>query len=558
MSGSVLGKRWLVRDPDADAPASPADLMVRLLRLRGISSRADARVFLRPELPEELDLPNIDLAVERLSRAIAEGERIAVYGDYDADGITATALLVEGITDLGGRAVPYIPDRFGEGYGLNTTALHALIDHGAQLVVAVDTGTSAVDEVAYANEHSLDVLVLDHHTPKDAGLPDAAAVVNPHLPGTPEAFRYLSGCGVAFVVLAALARHLGHEFDPDRYLDLVAIGAVCDVVPLVGANRAAVLRGLHQIDRRTRPGLAALLNAARFQGTPSAHTLAFVVGPRLNAAGRLDHGLKSYDLLRTRDEAEARALAVELEELNRRRQTLTAEAVALFRDLARAECGGAPLIMVGHPDVGSGIVGLVAARLADEHFRPAIVFRRGPEYSTGSARSISGFDIHEALAQGSHLMERFGGHQQAGGFTVRTERVEELRELLTAWAAGQQDWTAVVPSLTVDLTLTPSAGLTLGQARSVIRQLEPCGNGNETPLFLTRAARVRETSVTRDGRHLRLRLDAGPGHRPWPAIAFDMAAHRPRLGQSLDLVYQITDDRYGDPQMRVLDLAPAG
>jgi len=533
-------------------------LIVRLFRMRGINDNAAARMFMQPALPRTIELPNLALALDRIARALAEGERIAVYGDYDADGMTATAVLVEGLRALGADVFPYIPNRFTEGYGLNREALRTLVEGGAGLVIAVDTGTSAVGEVAYANERLLDVVIVDHHTPK-AELPDAVAVVNPHLEGTPEELRYLSGCGVAFAVLLAVADRLGRSLDPMPYLDLVAIGTVCDVVPLSGANRALVAEGLKQLDRRARPGLAALLDLARFRGKATAHTLGFVVGPRLNAAGRLDHGLKAYELLVTRDEARARALAAELEDLNRRRQQLTAEAVALCRALAQSECAGAPLVMVGHPEISPGIVGLVAARLADEHVRPAIVFTRGKRYSTGSARSIEGFNIHLALSQGGHLMERFGGHHQAGGFTVRTERVEQLRELLTAWASTAHDWDDAVPTITADFELPIDLPLDPWEVLGAVEQLEPCGTDNPSPLFVARGAVVRDARATADGKHLRLRLDRGPGRRPWPAIAFGMAAHRPRSGDRIDLVYEVCEDTFGEPrpQLRIKDLAPS-
>jgi single-stranded-DNA-specific exonuclease len=556
MLGSALGKRWRLRDESTGLPATKHELIVRLFRLRGINDTAAARAFMHPALPQTIELPNLALALDRIARALAEGERIAVYGDYDADGITATAVLVEGLHALGADVHPYIPNRVGEGYGLNETALRALAERGTRLVIAVDTGTSAVSEVAYANERLLDVVIVDHHTPK-AELPDAVAVVNPHLDGTPDEFRFLSGCGVAFCVLLALAERLGRSLDPAPYLDLVAIGTVCDVVPLSGANRALVVEGLKQLATRARPGLAALLEAARFRGKPTAHTLGFIVGPRLNAAGRLDHGLKSYELLVTRDEARARELAAELEELNRRRQQLTAEAVALCRGLAAAECAGAPLVMVGHPEIGAGIVGLVAARLADEHVRPAIVFTRGEQFSTGSARSIEGFNIHLALSQGGHLMERFGGHHQAGGFTVRTERVEQLRDLLTAWAATAHDWSEAVPTITADFELPVDLPLDPWEVLDAVEHLEPCGTENPSPVFVARNALVRDARVTADGKHLRLRLDRGPGRRPWPAIAFGMATHLPRPGERIDLVYEVSEDTFGEPrpQLRIKDLA---
>ena len=557
MSRSVLGKQWRVHDAAPGVPLSKGELLVRLLRLRGVASREEARRFLRPALPEpDESLPNLPAALDRLVRAVQDGERIAVYGDYDADGITATAVLVEGISDLGGVAFPYIPDRAGEGYGLNERALHALIERGAQLVVTVDTGTSAVREVAYANERGLDVIVLDHHVPK-AELPDAVAIVNPHLGETPAAHADLSGCGVAYIVLLALADRLGGSLAPERYHDLVAISTVCDVVPLRGANRALVAAGLRELTAGRRPGLAALLEAARLNPRRlTTHAIGFIIGPRLNAAGRLDHGLKAYELLTTRDETRARALAAELETLNRRRQQLTDEAVVLSRALADAECAGAPLVMVGHPGISQGIAGLVAARLAEERYRPAIVYERGEAYSTGSARSVPGFDIHAALTQGAHLFERFGGHQQAGGFKVRTDRLDELRRVLTAWVEAQQDWSALAPALDIDLELPVDAMLAPGELLGVVRQIEPCGQANAAPLFLARDVAVSRADLTREGRHLRLRLRGGD-RREWPAIAFGLGEHLPRRGARLDVVYAVTPDRDGGVQLQVKDFAVA-
>jgi single-stranded-DNA-specific exonuclease len=217
--------------------------------------------------------------------------------------------------------------------------------------------------------------------------------------------------------------------------------------------------------------------------------------------------------------------------------------------------------MVGHPSIGAGIVGLVAAKLADEHVRPAIVFTRGDQFSTGSARSIEGFNIHLALSQGSHLMERFGGHHQAGGFKVRTERVDELRRLLTEWAAGAYDWSDAVPTITADFELPLDLALDPWDVLGAVEQLEPCGAENPSPVFVARDALVRDAQLTADGKHLRLRIDRGPGHRPWSAIAFGMAAHRPRPGDRIDLVYEVCEDAWGreaSVQLRVTDLARSG
>lgn len=560
MSASVSGKRWRLRDetPPTGAP-SANELMARLLQLRGVTSREDARRFLQPAMPDPSELlPNLPVALDRLVRALRDGERIAVYGDYDADGMTGAAILVEGLTELGGSAFAYIPDRFSEGYGLNVAALRSLRDAGADLLVTVDTGTSAAREVAYANERGLDVIVVDHHVPK-ATLPDALALINPHLDGTDPAYAHLSGCGVAYTVLLALAARLGRSFDPERYADLAAIGTVADVVPLLGVNRPLVATGLARIAGGHRPGLAALMNVARIAGErPTTHTIGFRIAPRLNAAGRLATALTAFELLTTTDEARACALAGELEALNRRRQQLTDEALHLSRALADAECAGAPLVMVGHPSIHQGIAGLVAGKLADERARPAIVYQHGAEFSTGSARSVPAFDIHETLERAAHLLERFGGHHQAGGFKVRSDRLDELRRVLTDWTGEQRDWDSFIPEIEVDLELPVHHTLPPRQMLALVRQLEPCGPENPAPLFLGRGALVWEARrVGNGGKHLRLRLSDGRSRRGWTAIAFGLGEHAPRPGTRIDLVYSVAVARYEDAELHIVDFAPS-
>jgi single-stranded-DNA-specific exonuclease len=554
---SVRGRRWELLDPDPTPPRDARELLVRLLRLRGIGSSVAARGFLEPRLPATLPLlPNLTAAVDRLAGAIERRERIAVFGDYDADGTTATAILVEGITRLGGVAIPYIPDRQSEGYGLNTGALGRLIDDGVTLVVTVDTGTSAVAEVAYAADRAVDVIVVDHHLPK-AELPAAVAVVNPHLDheGIAPDLAHLSGCGVAFMVLAALNDRLGGAIDLTEFHDLVAIGTVCDVVPLHGANRALVASGLKQLEARARPGLAALIDGAGLRGqTLTTESIAFRLGPRINAAGRLAHASLAYELLVTRDPARALELAAELERLNSRRQELTEAAMIRCLALVESECAGAPLIMVGDGDIAEGIAGLAAAKLAERYYRPVVVYRRGAEFSVASARSIPELDIHAALAHGAHIVERYGGHHQAGGFTVRTERLEELRRALTEWAAAQLDWAALTPRTDVDLELPAGGPLTLGEIFRAVEHLHPCGAGNTAPLFVARRALVHRSWTITNGKHLRLRLASASEPRGWDAIGFNLGPHLPAPGERIDLVYAVARDRDGSVRVEVKDL----
>lgn len=551
MPASVLKKRWTVRDPGSPEPFEMSRLVMRLLKLRGVTSRPEARAYLKPDLPDVVHLPNMDVAVERLARAIRAGERVAVYGDYDADGMTATAILVEGILALGGDAIPYIPERRSEGYGLNRAALSVLKREGATVIVTVDTGTSAVDEIDYANEHNLDVIVADHHT-LPPRLPDAVAVVNPHLEGTPDSHTGLAGCGVAYTLLIGLADRMSVTLDREQFLDLVAIGTVCDVAPLNGANRALVSEGLRRIARRERPGLAALMDTARLTpGRLGAHAIGFTIGPRLNAAGRLDHAIKAYELLTTRDERRAYELARELEGLNRRRQDLTETALTIGRSLAR-EHRGHGLMMVGHPDIDQGIIGLVAGKLAMEFYRPAVVYEQGAEFSVGSARSIPEFNIVNALRQAAHVVERYGGHSQAGGFQVRTERLEELRAVLTDWAAEQLDWSSLTPELSLDLELDlddlPSLLL------DEIERMEPFGQDNAVPRFVARRMRVTGAWVVgKEGRHLRLRLAGPGGAREWEAVGFWLGKHLPRPGTVLDIAFSLHRDRRDGAELWIED-----
>jgi len=557
---SVLGKQWRLRD---DAPfAQPYEqraFLARLLKLRGVESKEAARAFLEPSLPAPAELPNLEGAVERLARAVRDSERIAIYGDYDADGITGTAVLVEGITALGGRAVPYIPDRFAEGYGLNTDALRLLMEEGASLVVSVDTGTSAWHEVAYANERELDVIVVDHHLPKGP-LPDAVAIVNPRLAGAPESHAHLSGCGTAFIVVRALAERLGRPLDALALLDLVAISTVCDVVALTGINRALVSLGLEQIRRRARIGISALIESAGLGEKPiTARSLGFQLGPRINAAGRLGHANTAYELLTTRHPDRARELAEQLSAINAERQLLTEEARTACLALAEQECAGAPLIMVGSETVHQGIAGLVAGRLAERYYRPAIVYQiRADGTAVGSARSIPGFNIHDLLARGEGTFMRWGGHPQAGGFTVRTEQLPALRATLTRAAAEMHDWSNAYPILDVDFELPLDARLPREGIDKLLQRLEPCGMENAAPVFLARQVRVLRSTLTRDGKHVQLTL-AGERNRPgWRGIAFGLGAHAPHVDASVDLVYQLSEDTWaGGMQVQVKDLRPS-
>jgi single-stranded-DNA-specific exonuclease len=557
-------RRWLVHPQVSALVGSTFPPLIRhLLHHRGVRSEDEAARFLflepRPEHDPHL-LPNVERAVERLSAAISGGEGIAVFGDFDVDGVTAAALLAEALAELGARVITYIPNRFSEGYGLNVGAITSLRQRGASLLLAADCGTSSVAEVEHACRLGMDVIILDHHAiPPE--LPPTVALVNPKLlseAGQESPLGNLASVGVAYKAMAALYQALGRAWQPHRFLDLVAIGTVADVAPLVRENRYLVKEGLAAIARAERPGLCALTAVAglRPEGVDS-EAIAYSLGPRLNAAGRLADANLSLRLLLTQDEGEAVQAARELNALNQERQRQTEQALATAGELLTAEDAQASLIFVGHPDISEGIVGLVASRLVDERYRPAIVYQHGESESRGSCRSIPEFNIVAALGRQAHLLVRYGGHARAAGFTVANANLPALKEGLLEQAARELAGAELSPALAID------AELPLGHLRGDdirwLQRFQPYGQGNPEPTFLSRGVSVAEARLLgNNGQHLRLKLKDGPV--TWPAIAFDMGERAVEAGQRVDVVYSLASERRGDDalELRIKDVVPSG
>jgi single-stranded-DNA-specific exonuclease len=561
------GRRWRLRGrfPEGALEGAPYPTLIRhLLWHRGLRTAEEAERFMQgpPMEYDPLLLPDIEPALRRLRQALRDGERIAVYGDFDVDGVTASALLVEGLRSLGADALAYIPDRFSEGYGLNCPALDRLRADGATLLLATDCGTSSPKEVNHARGLGMDVVILDHHSvPPDpstgslagqAGqrLP-AAATVNPKRPDSRYPDAELSSAALAYKLMAALYESLGHAWEGDRWLDLVALGTVADIAPLVNENRWLVKRGLERLANSQRPGLRALMEAAGIEPTQvDSEAIGYGLGPRLNAAGRLRHACLALELLLETDEEEARRRALELTALNRERQERTASALELAAGLLADEDAESPLIFVGHGDLPSGIVGLVAGRLAEGRYRPAVVYERREESSRASCRSIPEFDITGALRGCAELLERFGGHRAAAGFTARNEKLPALKEGLLRQAEAALAGVELVPAIDIDATLP--LGSLRGREIRLLSQMGPFGEGNPEPTFLSRGVEVVECRIVgSDGQHLRLKLrDAqGTGSRrdrqvvTWPAIAFGLGEAGVREGQRLDVVYSLASDR---------------
>lgn len=563
----VTSKKWEVAPPAPDSHlnrfSTLSPLLVQVLYNRGVREPQEIEDFLAGHWQEGdvFSLPDMARAVDVLVRAIKRRDPIAVYGDFDTDGVTATALLVQALTGLGADVRPYIPHRVDEGYGLNLEALRGLYGKKVRLVVTVDCGIRAVAEIEQARR-GLEFVVTDHHS-VGPELPFALAVINPKREDNRYPFRDFAGVGVAFKLAQALIREAAQcdipiHVEERSLLDLVAIGTVADVVPLLGENRYLVQQGLEVLNEARREGLHALLRIAGISpGKATAATIGFGLGPRLNAAGRLGDALLSYNLLITPDRAKAEQLAVRLNEQNRRRQALTLQAYERAEKMALAEGEDVPIMYAADETFVPGIVGLVAGRFTETYYRPSVIVEKGNEVCKGSCRSIQEFHITQALDECRDLLLRYGGHAAAAGFTVRRENLDPLMRRLFGIARRELGDKELFPRLDID-AVVPLAGMDWSTA-VWIQELEPCGERNPPPLFLSRGVQVaRAYTVGSDSSHLRMDLVAGNEGRE--AIAFGMGHRLAELGSCVDLVYSLEVNEWNGErrlQLNVQDARPA-
>ncbi len=557
-------KRWVIASPlTASARAALAGyppVVAQILFNRGLADPDDARWFFEGEVAGSTDpllIKDLPEAVERLQRSIARQERIAVYGDYDTDGVTATALLVQVLQALGAVVRPYIPHREDEGYGLNVEALKTLKDDSVSLIVTVDCGIRSVDEADAARALGIDLIISDHHTPGPE-MPRALAVINPKQPGDDYPEKGLAGVGLAYKLAQGLVRPLGSPpINGSDVLDLVALGSVADLAPLTGENRRLVRDGLKVINRARREGLRALIDIAKLKpGLLDAGHIGFALGPRLNAAGRLESALAAYDLLMTKDLFTANQLAQQLEAQNRERQDLTRLTHARARQLALDSGPDAALLFAADPDFRPGVVGLAAARLTEEFYRPAVVATLGPEYTKGSARSIREFHITEAFDECRPLLVRHGGHAAAAGFTAATPNVPALADALRAIAARE------LAGVELRATQHVDAEAVLSEINfELVDQLarfEPCGYGNPTPVLATRGLKVTNSrTVGQGGKHLKLTLS--DGRVTADAIAFNHGEWFTKMPARIDVAYVVEKNEWQGEmrlQLNVRDIQP--
>jgi len=565
----MIPARWAITArPDSSlTTALAADLAIpetlaALLLQRGLGAPLDAKAFLRPELARLSDpwsLADMPRATELIAGAVRSGAPILVHGDYDVDGQCAAALLTRVLRVAGARVHAFIPHRLRDGYDFGAAGLAEAERVGARLIVTCDCGITAVDAVRAASAAGREVIVTDHHLPGDV-LPPAAAVLDPNRPDCPSPEKGLCGAGVAFKLAQALAGTLGLSPNlPLHFLDYVALSTVADVVPLLGENRILVRHGLRMLAHSHWAGLRALVETAGLGGKPlRAGHIGFILGPRLNAAGRIGEPMGGLRLLLSDDPDEAAALARQLETLNARRQAMDQRVLDDAVSLADATLSPDDRALVlASDDWHPGVIGIVASRLVERYGRPTFLIAWDGAVGRGSGRSVVGFDLHAALARVGPLLERHGGHAMAAGLTVRRDRFEEFRVAFLGIAGELLAPDDLVPAHRVDLELP--LGQVSEQLERLIRHLEPCGPGNPAPVFGVRGARA--VDARRVGsNHLRFLLDDGSG--VLPAIGFQWADAIPDawLGVPLDVAFRLERDEWKGRarlQARVTAIKPA-
>lgn len=541
-------------------------VLAGVLAARAIVEEAAARRFLHPSLGDTHDphlLPGAERAVQRLATALDADETILVHGDYDADGLTAAALFYRLLRKLGGEVRTYIPSRLRDGFGLRTATVRGAAAEGVGLLLTSDCGSSDVEALAEARRLGLDVIVTDHHQLGPDSVNDEALIVNPRHPDSAYPNKHLSGVGVAYKLGEALVEHLGMPVESYRkaYLDLACVGTITDVCPLVGENRALVKAGLTALSATHKVGLRALMDACRMRGAASVRSVAFGLGPRLNAAGRLGDASEALELLVTSDAQVARRIAGKLERLNRERQELQTRAFeeACQRLEAEVDVAGEKVIVLADPDWHVGVIGIVAAKLVEAFQRPTVLLTKTPPGYQGSARSVPGFDIAAALERcGEHVI-RSGGHAAAAGLLTQESDIPGLRARLNEIAEGEMPAEALRPRLAVDREVHPEELST--ELAAEFELLAPFGEGNPEPVLCGRGLNLIDTRVVGgDGQHLRLRL-AG-GRRVFGAIGFGMSHLEQELEAAgvVDVCFTPALNDFGaEPslELRLHDVRPA-
>ena len=556
----MILRKWEVRPLDKERAAAFAQtygvpfFLAMLMNIRGLDDAAHLRDFLGEGEPlsDPFLLKDMDKAAARITRAVDNMEKIAVYGDYDADGVTSTAMLYSYLETRGADVIFYIPQREGEGYGMNMGAVEYLKEQGVSLIVTVDNGISSVQEVARANELGIDVVVTDHHRPQEI-LPDAVAVVDAYRPDDTSPYKHFSGVGIAFKLLMALEDGAGDVEDLlEAYSDLAAIGTIGDIVPLTGENRTLIRAGLERLSQSDRPGVQALLENAGIAGKALTSTnVAFTLVPRINATGRMGAPERAVRLLISGYEEEAEVLSEEICADNEERRRVEAEiAEAAFADIEAKGYMKDRVVVVDGENWHHGVIGIVASRVTERCGKPCMIISRGETEAKGSGRSIEGFSLFEAICACGDLLIKFGGHPMAAGITLKPENIEAFRKRINQYAAEHFPQMPT-QTVTLDCKLNPAA-LSVSMAQS-LTQLEPFGNGNPQPVFGLFNMELSNVTPVGGGGHLRLTLEKNGA--VITAMRFNTKPEELpyHIGDKIDLAVQLEAREFrGQPSLTVI------
>lgn len=556
----MILRKWEVRPLDKERAAAFAQtygvpfFLAMLMNIRGLDDAAHLREFLGEGEPlsDPFLLKDMDKAAARITRAVDNMEKIAVYGDYDADGVTSTAMLYSYLETRGADVIFYIPQREGEGYGMNIGAVEYLKEQGVSLIVTVDNGISSVQEVARANELGIDVVVTDHHRPQEI-LPDAVAVVDAYRPDDTSPYKHFSGVGIAFKLLMALEDGAGDVEDLlEAYSDLAAIGTIGDIVPLTGENRTLIRAGLERLSQSDRPGVQALLENAGIAGkTLTSTNVAFTLVPRINATGRMGAPERAVRLLISGYEEEAEVLSEEICADNEERRRVEAEiAEAAFADIEAKGYMKDRVVVVDGENWHHGVIGIVASRVTERCGKPCMIISRGETEAKGSGRSIEGFSLFEAICACGDLLLKFGGHPMAAGITLKPENIEAFRKRINRYAAEHFPQMPT-QTVTLDCKLNPAA-LSVSMAQS-LTQLEPFGNGNPQPVFGLFNMELSNVTPVGGGGHLRLTLEKNGA--VITAMRFNTKPEELpyHIGDKIDLAVQLEAREFrGQPSLTVI------
>ncbi len=557
--------QWIFPDPVPKSISSRLDSFSMpfrsVLYRRGIKTSQDSVSFLLPQdpsFPQALELGHLEKACNLIKESIEKDQVIAVFGDYDTDGITATALLTLALQKVTPRLIPIIPNRLKDGYGLNMSSVDYLAEQGVDLLVTVDNGISSTAEIGHAKSLGMKVIITDHHQPSQS-LPDADAIINPKLPGDPYLNKNLAGVGVAYKLICKLAADFP-EIKPKEYLDLVAVGTIADVVPLSGENRYLVKQGLIQINQHRRQSILSILGTAGLLDNKiSASDISFQVAPRLNSSGRLsdaDHRAP-LDLLLSSDPAYCGELAQTIENHNDRRKLISRSMQERIESQFSTKDPLPPILISFDPDHDLGVAGITAGYLTRKFYLPSIVGKIGKVTSTASCRSIPEFDIIAALNVHKEFFTRHGGHKLAAGFTIENKDLSLFRDSMQSFAERKLSDLELCPQLDIDAIVTLSE-LNPTLYRELIK-LEPTGEGNPTPIFVTRQITAKQVSrVGKFGEHLKFVVDDGSD--AMPAIAFGLGPVANLLDRKVDLAFHLTENYFRmqkELQLQVVDIMPA-